>query len=274
MNRSTRARWAKDTINNIIPRLLMGDALANSGVAGTAMLQNLPALPPPDASYTHTITIRVWHTDTLTAAQILRNRESSTSARVAILNMASCMKPGGGVLTGASAQEEFLCARSTLYPALRHEWYRLPMHSVIYTRDCLVFRDAKGHDLPRDGRYHVDVVSAAMLRRPELTEREGKVTWEREKDLEDVIKKVRYVMRALVMNGVKRVVLGAWGCGAYGNPTEAVADIFKNVLLGTKRGKKEEWTGIEEIVFAITDLDKVNVFKQRFPSDSDDVQPA
>lgn len=265
MNRLTRAKWAKETINKKIPALLAGDPLAAAGVQGTLLHRNLPSLSPPSDSDSPTL-IQIWHTDTLTAAEVLHKR----GGRVAILNMASCFQPGGGVLKGTTAQEEFLCARTTLYPALRHEFYRLPEISAIYTRDTLVFRNAAGDDLPKSEYYHVDVVSAAMLRQPELIERDGVRTWADEGNREIVLSKMRYVMRALIMNGCQRVVLGAWGCGAYGNPLEEVADLWKTVLIGGRRGMKEHWSGIEEIVFAITSPAQVAAFRQRFPSETDD----
>jgi uncharacterized protein (TIGR02452 family) len=264
MDRHARAKWARETINKRIPALLASDAVAASGVQGTLLSQNHPALPAPTAS-DPIPPVQVWQTDTLTAAEVLHKR----GGRVAILNMASCLQPGGGVLRGAKTQEEFLCTRTTLYPALRDEFYRLPEVSTVYTRDTLVFRNAAGEDLPKADFYHVDVVTAAMLRSPELAERDGQVTWADEGSKETVLAKMRCVMRSLVMNGVKRVVLGAWGCGAYGNPVEEVANLWRTVLVGGRRGRKERWTGIEEIVFAITNAGQVTVFRERFPSEAD-----
>jgi uncharacterized protein (TIGR02452 family) len=82
--------------------------------------------------------------------------------------------------------------------------------------------------------------------------------------METVLAKMRIVMRSLVQHGVKRVVLGAWGCGAYGNPVDEVARLWHIVLLGGKKGRKEEWAGIEEVVFAITDVTQTAVFRARF----------
>lgn len=261
MNRDARAKWAKETINNKIPSLLVGDPLARAGIKRTSLLENLQ--PTHSSPPTTPLVIQVWETDTLSAATILSKRGDS-APRVAILNMASCLRPGGGVLTGATSQEEFLCTRTTLYPALKDSFYRLPEVSVVYTPNALVFRNSNGEDLPKSERYHVDVASSAMLRGPDISEKGGIRTWANEGDVEVVLAKLRIVMRSMVQNGVKRVVLGAWGCGAYGNPVEEVARLWRVVLLGNKRGRKEEWTGIEEVVFAITDTNQATAFRTRF----------
>jgi len=262
MSRDARAKWARETINKKVPALLAGDSLAGAGVQRTSLLQNLQ---PINASVQAGIpVIHVWNTDTLTAANTLSSRGGGSSNHVAILNMASCLRPGGGVMTGATSQEEFLCTRTTVYPALRDSFYRLPEVSVIYTPNVLVFRNRDGEDLPKSERHHVDVASAAMLRNPDICEKGGVQTWANEADVELVLAKMRMLMRSLVQNGVKRVVLGAWGCGAYGNPVDEVARLWKIVLLGGKKGRKEPWPGIEEIVFAITDVVQCSVFQTRF----------
>lgn len=259
VNKDTIAKWAKETINKTIPDLLIGDAAARKGIEETILIRELPALPVPRPDQP-AILFQVWQTDTLTAAQVIHQKNASD--RVAILNMASCVRPGGGVLWGATTQEEFLCTRTTVYPALRDEYYRLPEVSVIYTRDSLVFRDASGHDLPKSQRYHVDVLSAAMLRSPDLIEKDdGSQTWAEESNKEVVLAKMRLLMRAAVKNGIKRVVLGAWGCGAYGNPVAEVAKLWRIVLVGGNKGMKEAWEGIEEVVFAITNYKQVEVFR-------------
>ncbi|KAJ1331535.1 DUF2263 domain-containing protein [Microdochium nivale] len=95
---------------------------------------------------------------------------ANTTSRVAILNMASPLSPGGGFLNGAMAQEESLCMRTTLLPSLRDGFYRLPELGAVYTPDVLVFRDEAGGDLEKRDRWFVDCVSAAMLRFPDVEE--------------------------------------------------------------------------------------------------------
>ncbi|KAF3053861.1 hypothetical protein E8E11_011286 [Didymella keratinophila] len=120
-------------------------------------------------------TIKVITTDSLTAAQNLKStlNPSKKSPNVCILNMASPLRPGGGVLAGATSQEEFLCARTTLLPSLKESFYRLPELGGVFTRDVLVFRTSgplgeSSGELGNAERFFVDVVSAGILRFPDL----------------------------------------------------------------------------------------------------------
>ncbi|CAF9932941.1 MAG: hypothetical protein HETSPECPRED_008495 [Heterodermia speciosa] len=273
LNKASRAKLARETINQTIPKLLSSDAKARLGVQSSELIINPPAIAlarnqdPPCAGPR----IRISNTDTLTAAALLQRSKDDpplskrSNPRTCILNMASALRPGGGVLNGANSQEEFLCLRTTLYPSLREDYYRLPEVGVVYTPDVLVFRDANCTNLPKSERYFVDVISAAMIRAPDTTE-DG--TYSDPRDVEAVIQKMRAVMRVIVAKGARRVVLGAWGCGAFSNPVGEVARLWKKTICGVsdsgKAGKMECWTGVEQIVFAITDKKMVEGFEKCF----------
>jgi hypothetical protein len=187
--------------------------------------------------------------------------------------MASPLRPGGGVLTGATSQEEFLCARTTLLPSLNESFYRLPELGGIWSPDVLVFRnqlplsDAAG-EIPVLHRFFVDVVSAGMLRFPELEA--GRLA---RKDRDAVEKKMRGVLRVLERKGCRRVVLGAWGCGAYAVPVGDVAGAWRRVIDGLVPSHKkskvaaETWPAIQDIVFAISNRKMAADFARAFDPD-------
>ncbi|KAH0111641.1 hypothetical protein KCU82_g24382, partial [Aureobasidium melanogenum] len=146
----------------------------------------------------------------------------------------------------------------------------------VVTPDVLVHRDStpEAEDLPKRERFFVDVISAAMIRFPEtnsarVAEKEdaeggcscGVSYCDRDREL--VTHKMRGVLRMAQSRGAEKLVLGAWGCGAYGNPVREVAKIWKRVILGTTR-KAESWPGIKEVVFAITDRGQLKEFEKCF----------
>lgn len=290
--KNVRAKRAKVTINKVIPALLTTHPRAKRGIDASELIVQPPvqeaqpkttkgkAVPAVAANTDESepdIKLRV--VDTLSAARELLHDSNTQkddlgnrNARVGILNMASMLAPGGGFLNGASSQEESLCMRTTLLPSLLDSFYRLPEVGGVYTPDVLVFRDAVAEDLEKRDRWFVDCVSAGMLRFPSISvdENTGRGSYSSSKDREVVIEKMRAVMRIFQSKSVKKVVLGAWGCGAYGNPVGEIAAAWRKVLLGgrqaqrSKKGRKEIWTGIENVVFAIKDAGLADAFGQAF----------
>ncbi|KAG9191064.1 hypothetical protein G6011_09152 [Alternaria panax] len=267
----------------------LDEGLSNLDLNNTAIL---PPSPPRKQRST-----RIVATDSLTAAHMLAHpsmyndttiptskQSSKKQPNPCILNMASPLRPGGGVLTGATSAEESLCARTTLLPSLKESYYRLPEYGAIYTHDVLVFRSAlplgdSAGELPPTERWYVDVISAGMLRFPELEgEEEDEEKRLSKKDREMVEAKIRGVLRIAEQKGVRSLVLGAWGVGAYGNPVNDIAEAFAKVLsagplplasAGKKSSKSplmvvETFPTIEHIIFAIPNRKVASGFAAAF----------
>jgi uncharacterized protein (TIGR02452 family) len=290
--KNVRSKKAKATINKVIPALLTTHPRAKRGIDTAELIVQPAAQKIQDPSTkSKNATVAVANTeesephiqlrvvDTLSAARELledpvthKDDLSNRSARVGVLNMASMLAPGGGFLNGASSQEESLCMRTTLLPSLSDSFYRLPEVGGVYTPDVLVFRDEMAEDLEKRDRWFVDCVSAGMLRFPSITVDEitGRGSYSSSKDREMVVEKMRAVMRIFQAKSVKKVVIGAWGCGAYGNPVGEIAAAWKKVLLGgrqaqrSKKGRKETWTGIDTVVFAVKDVGLAAAFSKAF----------
>ena len=284
MNKAARATLAKETINHLVPSVLSSNPRAQEGVQNSQLFRgrtDLPKLISNDHGQTQLETtsaaasnpplpVRLVQSDTLDAARELHFQHPK--ARIAVLNMASPLQPGGGVLRGAKAQEESLCMRSTLYPSLRPEWYRHPHDAVIYTPDVLVFRSAEMKMLEAKDRFYVDVISCAAPRHPEVSggkDGSTSVCYADAEDEEMMSLKVKFIMRAAAKMGVTHLILGALGCGAYRNPIGQVANIMRKCLVGKGSGSRpaeEDWrgAGIEQVVFAILDDSPAKVVWRAF----------
>lgn len=287
--RDERSRRARDTKNKVIPDLLRAYPKAKDGVARAELVVDPPVVvvsSPQDSDDTFVnsgLKIRVRPLDTLTAASRMSEKSYHTkgpavsikssrqkSPNVAVLNMASALRPGGGFLEGANSQEEFLCARTTLYPSLLDSFYRLPDISTIYTPDVLVFRDnlPEANDLLKRDRYFVDVISSSMFRFSDARAEGctcGVSYCDRHREV--ILRKMKAVLRVAQSKGVEKLVLGAWGCGAHGNPVKEVAKSWRKVIAGAPRQRRpnaERWTGIKEIVFAIPDRTMLREFENAF----------
>jgi uncharacterized protein (TIGR02452 family) len=181
---------------------------------------------------------------------------------VAVLNLASEQHPGGGWLNGALAQEEALCYRSSLSLSLHQSYYPIPTLSALYSPSVLLIRDAmsRGHNLlypdtPAQDLPVTSVITVAALRRPAITtsdpksESESSMTYANPSDRETTKSKIRLTLRLACHQGHTKLVLGALGCGAFGNPPGAVLQCFKEVFA------EDEFQGgwWEDVVFAVLD---------------------
>lgn len=171
--------------------------------------------------------------------------------RIAVLNFASAVNPGGGVKSGSSAQEESLCRCSTLYPTLnqRFLWERYyepnraandPLHTdaCIWSPDIVICKlDASGNPrIDPEGWATVDVISCAA---PNLRVRTGNIhnpemavpvhlTAEEQYVLH--LKRAKHILHIAASKRVAALILGAFGCGAFANDPWAVARAYKDAL--------------------------------------------
>lgn len=169
---------------------------------------------------------------------------------ITVLNMANSKYPGGGYLNGASAQEEALCRRSTLWLTIRRQrhFHPIPDHGAIYSPDVLVLRvsdDEKCTLLHENQRWWTSVISVAAIDGPRLT-KEG--DYANERDRESMKERMRTMLRVGAIEKRKNLVLGAFGCGAFANPPVSVARAYKDVLEEEEFGNRFEgiWFAVIE----------------------------
>ena len=182
--------------------------------------------------------ISVVNDDCLSVARTLLKKGD----RVGVLNMASPRRPGGGVATGSGAQEENLCRRSNLYTYIANAKGAYPMKSGSFSSNVCVFKDGES-EYRVCAPYFVDVISVAAYANPTLIK--GRLA---NKEREYTIAQIRNIFRLSYLGGDERLVLSAFGCGAFHNPPSEIASLFGLVL------DEEEFKGrFKEIVFAIID---------------------
>jgi uncharacterized protein (TIGR02452 family) len=161
------------------------------------------------------------------------------------LNFANGIHPGGGFLGGARAQEEVLCRSSALYRTLvndrmyeEHRKRARPDSTdwAIYSPDVPVFRKDDGAEL--DKPWLLSFITCAAPVASRIGQPESG-------DL--LQKRIHRVLEIAQAFGYSTLVLGAWGCGAFGNDTHRTAVDFRQALETEFRG------AFSDIVFAITD---------------------
>lgn len=189
---------------------------------------------------------------TLGAAQRLAAADAQVD--ILCLNFASAKNPGGGFLSGSQAQEESLARSSGLYPCLArmqemYEFNRrlgtcLYSDHMIYSPRVPVFRDDDGRLL--DGPYKVSFITAPAVNAGAVGRNEP-----------ENVALIRPAMRARVrrllwvasLHRHSTLLLGAWGCGVFGNEPAMVAGLFAETL-----GPDGPFRGyFKHIVYAVYD---------------------
>ncbi len=150
---------------------------------------------------------------------------------IVVLNFASARNPGGGFLSGASCQEEDLCRASALYACLKRKsmFYNenilcdnsLYTDNMIYSPDVPFFRNE--YNLFIEEPFKLSIISAPApnVRSLEIAE----------DDLKDIFRRrILKILQIAESHNHKTIILGAWGCGAFGNSPDLVASVFKESL--------------------------------------------
>ncbi len=189
-----------------------------------------------------------------TSLQAARRLTSEGRGAVGVLSFASATRPGGGYLTGATAQEEDLCRCSSLYRCLLQvdDYYAahrphcdpLYSHRVIYSPDVPVFRD-RDYALI-SAPYPVTFLSCPAPNSGQI----ARDAPERLAQIPGVLTTRSAMILAVAFHShVGTLVLGAWGCGVFRNAPGEVAAAFKVHLASGGRFAGR----FERIVFAIYD---------------------
>ena len=180
---------------------------------------------------------------------------------VSVLNLASRKNPGGWVRKGSGAQEEYLFRCSDYYKfmyqfasyaweyGLQQSDYQYPLDrnfGGIYSPGVTVFRENEetGYRLA-DYAWQVNMIAVAGINHPETVIEDGR---ERIAPflVDGVKNKIRTIFRIACLHGQRNLVLGALGCGAFRNPPEHAAELFREVL-----GETEFSGAFRRVCFAI-----------------------
>lgn len=209
----------------------------------------------PERKYANSVDIV--NKDCLLLAKELLLQDSSDD--LCVLNMANAFNPGGGVYNGAGAQEEYLFRCSDYYrflyqyatdfdcrlydiePNSRHHYPFKGDNGGVFSHGVTIFRttEAEGYALV-EKPWKVNFVAVAAHHLPYrcYTIPSNMVA--------STLERIRTILRIAYNNGQRRLVLGAFGCGAFNNPPMHMAKLFKQVF------QEDEFKGLfRNIYFAI-----------------------
>ena len=180
------------------------------------------------------------------------------SENILVLNLANPVNPGGGVRKGARAQEEDLCRKSSLLLSLeskaasRYYTYNRSLHTymgsdaLIITPQVEVIKDNNGELLDESFVCAVMTCAAPMIKfgLEGMSESEYKAM---------VYRRIVGMLKCAAYLGYQCLVLGAWGCGAFGNDARVISDLFYKALKEINYNDRTEASLFNRIDFAVLD---------------------
>jgi len=178
-------------------------------------------------------------------------------SQVGVLNFASAYNPGGGFINGSMAQEEALAYASDLYYQQQDsQFYEINKKekSKCYTdtanySQVTFFRDSNFNFVRTP--YVVNIVTCPAVNMTALQNKGA--------DL-DVAEKVMYermrkVLCLFAEKGCSTIILGAWGCGIFGNDSKTIANNWYKLL--REEGYKKYF---KQIIFSVLDTGRGSTY--------------
>lgn len=195
--------------------------------------------------------VKIELTGEKTVDAILRLKDAEN---VGVLNFASARHPGGGFMTGAQAQEESLCLCSGLYSCLitmeaRKYFQENGKQPLSCYTDAMIY-SSKVPFFKNSNNENVDYVCVDVLTCPAIN-RGALMGKDNLSSSISVYDKMMYdrMFKCLCLfreQGCKTLILGAFGCGVFGNHPATISQNWYD-LLSTYD------FGFDKIVFAVYD---------------------
>lgn len=193
--------------------------------------------------------------------QTVINLYDKYKENVCILNFASGFSPCGGFLNGAMAQEEAIAYCSNLYKLQTekqvYKYYTLNRdnNSCVFLNNMILsevifFRDENFNILDSvNGFPKVTVVTA-----PAVNLKRAKNQGENISRPNDIMEdRMRKILNLMIHSGKTNIVLGAFGCGAYGNDNKIICSIWHKLLI-----KENLQANFDSITFAILNTQRLD----------------
>lgn len=180
--------------------------------------------------------------------------------KTAVLNFSSYKKPGGMFLNGSKAQEECLCHESFLYNVLKefvsnfYDWNNRNKNRALYQNRGLYSPNVMF--LHNGEEKMCDVITCAAPNKSAAQK------YQNVSDADNYIvllDRIRFILDIAMNNEVNTLILGAYGCGVFGQDAEEVALIFRDFL-------KSSHYNFTKVVFSIPNGKNGNLqkFKEVF----------
>ncbi|MDE6781306.1 MAG: TIGR02452 family protein [Ruminococcus sp.] len=171
------------------------------------------------------------HTEQVTTIQAILNHAGQKN--ITALNFANAMYAGGGYILGGNAQEESLCRASMLYYTIKTQkgYYRKNrMHifpdytdTMIYSENVPVIRNENGTLLENP-------VLCNFITSPAVNRTFAKFMFPQKKINNIMYSRIEKIIMLALEKNSRVLILGAFGCGLFGNRRETVFPMFEEII--------------------------------------------
>lgn len=183
--------------------------------------------------------ITVQDLDTVSAALAYKNL--FPDKKICVLNFASYKNPGGKFIEGSSAQEESICHESDLYNVLKRfdNTYYAPHRERGATNRCLYDNEAiYSPDITfihqvgdKDSKiYRIFKTNVLTCAAPNWTAARAYHKATLYENLDALVSRIQFIKNILEQEKVDVAILGAFGCGVFGQDPIDVAKIFNKTF--------------------------------------------
>lgn len=179
------------------------------------------------------------------ARKFAEEHKEEPNIKIAITNFANPVRVGGADSTGGKgSQEEQIFRKTLLRVSLEHAESTLtdemrktqsatgryiPYYGAVVSEEIPISSEDKSSEV------HVGVISASAPDLRRGIRAEGKYFAKLSHNKDIVLKEVLYrkltvIMMSAALKGYNVLVLGAFGCGAFGNDPKTVAEVLRDIL--------------------------------------------
>ena len=187
-----------------------------------------------------------------------------------VLVFANAKNPGGGWLNGTQGQEESIARCSALYKACHDS----PMYFInknskglkgVYT-DAITYCPMVPIFRDENGNYTNEIYYANFLLCPAVNVKIIKKNQQQFPNnffnsIIPMTKRIDKILGIMSLQKQETIILGAYGCGVFGNNPMTVAQIFKDLF------KNKYQNVFDNIIFAIPDENTFQIFWNVFEMD-------
>lgn len=171
--------------------------------------------------------------NTVKATTVQSILENSGHGNITALNFANAMYAGGAYVLGGNAQEESLCRASMLYYTIRTQkdyYHRNRLHVFPDYTDTMIYSENVPVIRNDDGTLLENPVLCNFITSPAVNRTFAKFMFSGKKINHIMYKRIEKIITLALEKKSDILILGAFGCGMFGNRRETVLPMFEEII--------------------------------------------